>query len=345
MAMDIQTALERIAEKQNLSTEEMAEVMRQIMSGNTTDVQNGAFLLGMRIKGETIDEIVGGVQVLREFASGVKVSGPNLVDIVGTGGDGANLFNVSTAASFVVAAAGGRVAKHGNRSVSSSSGSADVLEAAGVRLDISPDQVADCVNEIGIGFMFALMHHSAMRHVTLARKELGLRTLFNILGPMSNPAGLKRQLIGVYDRALCRPVAEVLNRLGSEHVLVVNSDDGLDEISLAADTHIAELKNGVVEEFSFQPEQVGFERTCIDDLSVDGVDASLEIITAALSAGEKSDRAGKAAQVIALNAGAALYVSGIADSISAGVAKANEVLDSGAGLEKMQQLSNMSQAF
>jgi len=237
------------------------------------------------------------------------------------------------------------VAKHGNRSVSSSSGSADVLEAAGVRLDISPAQVADCVNEIGIGFMFALMHHSAMRHVTIARNELGLRTLFNILGPMSNPAGLKRQLIGVYDRALCRSVAEVLHRLGSEHVLVVNSDDGLDEISLAADTHIAELKNGVIKEFSFQPEQVGFEKTAIDDLSVDGVDASLELITAALGAGEKSERAGKAAQVIALNAGAALYVSGIADSIGDGVAKATEVLDSGAALEKMHQLSTKTQAF
>ena len=190
MGMDIQSALGRLSEKQDLSTEEMASVMRQIMSGDTTDVQIGAFLLGLRMKGETIDEITGGVQVLREFASGVEVSGEHLVDIVGTGGDGANLFNVSTASCFVVAAAGGQVAKHGNRSVSSSSGSADVLEAAGVRLDISPEQVSDCVSELGIGFMFAVMHHSAMRHVIVARKELGLRTLFNILGPMSNPAGL-----------------------------------------------------------------------------------------------------------------------------------------------------------
>src|SRR5210317_1772581 len=227
MGMDIQAALGRVADKQNLSTEEMVSVMRQIMSAGSTDVQIGAFLLGMRIKGETIDEITGGVQVLREFASGVKVDGPHLVDIVGTGGDGANLFNVSTAACFVVAAAGGRVAKHGNRSVSSSSGSADVLEAAGVRLDISPEQVSQCVNALGVGFMFALMHHSAMRHVSLARKELGMRTLFNILGPMSNPAGLTRQLIGVYDKALCRPMAEVLQRLGSEHVMVVHSEDGL----------------------------------------------------------------------------------------------------------------------
>jgi len=343
--MDIQTALGRIAEKQNLSTEEMAQVMRQIMSGSTTDVQIGAFLLGLRIKGETIDEVTGGVQVLREFASGVEVSGPHLVDIVGTGGDGANLFNVSTAASFVVAAAGGRVAKHGNRSVSSSSGSADVLEAAGVRLDISPEQVAYCVNELGVGFMFALMHHSAMRHVTVARKELGLRTLFNILGPMANPAGLTRQLIGVYDRVLCRPVAEVLQRLGSDHVLVVHSEDGLDEISLAADTHVAELKDGELREYTLQPEQLGLKRESLADLTVEGVDASLQLISAALAGGEKEDRIQRAANMIALNAGAALYVAGIADSISVGVSLANDVLANGTGLKKLQQLASMTQGF
>ena len=345
MDMGIQTALARIADNGSLSTEEMAQVMRQIMSGNTTDVQIGAFLLGMRIKGETIDEIVGGVQVLREFAAGVNVDGPNLVDIVGTGGDGANLFNVSTASCFVVAAAGGRVAKHGNRSVSSSSGSADVLEAAGVKLDITPEQVAICVNELGIGFMFALMHHSAMRHVTLARNELGLRTLFNILGPMSNPAGLKRQLIGVYDRALCRPVAQVLQRMGSEHVLVVNSDDGLDEISLAADTHMAELKDGIVYEYSLQPEEVGISRASIEDLAVDGVQSSLALITAALSAGEKDDRAQRAANVVALNAGAALYVSGVSGSMADGVAKAQGILASGAALDKLHQLADLTRAF
>ena len=344
MNMDIQSALGRVSESQSLSTEEMASVMRQIMSGGATDVQIGAFLLALRMKGETIDEITGGVQVLREFASGVQVSGPHLVDIVGTGGDGANLFNVSTAACFVVAAAGGRVAKHGNRSVSSSSGSADVLEAAGVRLDISPEQVTRCVNELGIGFMFAMMHHSAMRHVGVARKELGLRTMFNILGPMSNPAGIKRQLIGVYDRALCRPVAEVLQRLGSEHVLVVHSEDGLDEISLAADTQVAELNNDVVTEYTLQPEQLGFERESLQELTVAGVDESLQLITAAL-AGEKDNRAQCAAHVIALNAGAALYVAGIADSIADGVSIANGVLASGAGLEKLQQLATMTQAF
>ncbi len=342
--MDIQTALGRIADNQDLSTAEMVGVMRQIMSAGSTDVQIGAFLLGMRVKGETIDEITGGVQVLREFASGVQVGGPYLVDIVGTGGDGANLFNVSTAACFVVAAAGGRVAKHGNRSVSSSSGSADVLEAAGVRLDISPEQVAQCVEQLGIGFMFALMHHSAMRHVTVARNELGLRTLFNVLGPMANPAGLTRQLIGVYDRALCRPVAEVLQRLGSEHVLVVHSDDGLDEISLAADTHVVELKNDVLSEYSLQPEQLGVKREPLQDLVVEGVGASLQLINAAL-AGGTDERSRRAARLIALNAGAALYVAGVSTSVKAGVVLATDKLASGAALEKLRQLAAMTQGF
>jgi len=344
MTMNIQTALGLIAEKQNLSKGEMVDVMRQIMSAGSTDVQIGAFLLGMRIKGETLDEITGGVQVLREFASGVEVSGPNLVDIVGTGGDGANLFNVSTASCFVVAAAGGRVAKHGNRSVSSSSGSADVLEAAGVRLDITPEQVADCVNELGIGFMFALMHHSAMRHVSLARRELGLRTLFNILGPMSNPAGLTRQLIGVYDGRLCHPMAEVLQRLGSEHVMVVHSKDGLDEISLAAETQVAELNNGVISGYTVKPEQFGFERQSLKDLEVAGVDASLELIRSTLG-GEQDARSKRAANMVALNAGAALYVAGVADSIESGVALAADVLQRGAGLQKLEQLAAMTQAF
>jgi len=344
MVMDIQSALALISDKRDLSKQEMVDVMRQIMSAGATDVQIGAFLLGMRLKGETIDEITGGVQVLREFASGVQVSGPHLVDIVGTGGDGANLFNVSTAACFVVAAAGARVAKHGNRSVSSSSGSADVLEAAGVRLDISPEQVTECVNELGVGFMFALMHHSAMRHVSLARKELGLRTLFNILGPMANPAGLTRQLIGVYDRSLCRPMVEVLQRLGSEHVMVVHSEDGLDEISLAAATHVAELKDGEIREYKLQPEQLGFKRGSLDDLAVDGVDASLQLLTKAL-AGEQDERSQRAAQLIALNAGAALYVAGITDSVLDGVTSANDILARGAGLEKMRQLASMTQNF
>ncbi|MGD9264890.1 MAG: anthranilate phosphoribosyltransferase, partial [Lysobacterales bacterium] len=303
MRMDIQAALEVIAEHGHLTREQMVHVMRQIMSAGATDVQIGAFLLGMRMKGETTDEIAGGVEVLREFATKVDVNGPHLVDIVGTGGDGANLFNVSTASCFVVAAAGGRVAKHGNRSVSSSSGSADVLEAAGVKLDITPAQVAQCVDELGVGFMFALMHHSAMRHVSLARRELGLRTLFNILGPMSNPAGVTRQLIGVFNGALCRPIAEVLQKLGSEHVMVVHSQDGLDEISLAAETRVAELKNGIVEEYTLRPEDLGMARGSLKGLGVDGVDASLKLLTSVL-AGEGDSRSLRGARLVALNAGA-----------------------------------------
>jgi anthranilate phosphoribosyltransferase len=344
MNMNIQTALEVIADHGHLTMEQMVSVMRQIMSGDATDVQIGAFLLGMRLKGETTDEITGGVQVLREFATPVEVKGPHLVDIVGTGGDGANLFNVSTAACFVVAAAGGRVAKHGNRSVSSSSGSADVLEKAGVRLDITPQQVTQCVDGLGVGFMFALMHHSAMRHVSLARKELGLRTLFNILGPMSNPAGVTCQLIGVFNGALCRPIAEVLQRLGSEHVMVVHSQDGLDEISLAAETRVAELKHGVVEEYTLTPEDLGIERGSLKGLGVEGVDASLRLLTSVL-AGESDERSRRGARLVALNAGAALYVAGIADSVAEGVASAGEVLASGAGLEKLRQLAEMTQAF
>jgi anthranilate phosphoribosyltransferase len=342
--MNIQTALAVIADHGHLTREQMVDVMRQIMSAGATDVQIGAFLLGMRLKGETTDEITGGVQVLREFATRVEVDGPHLVDIVGTGGDGANLFNVSTASCFVVAAAGGSVAKHGNRSVSSSSGSADVLEAAGVELNISPEQVAQCVSELGVGFMFALMHHSAMRHVSLARKELGLRTLFNILGPMSNPAGVTRQLIGVFNGALCRPIAEVLQRLGSEHVLVVHSHDGLDEISLAADTRVAELKNGVVEEYTLTPEEMGVERGSLEGLGVEGVDASLQLLTSVLG-GESDQRSRRGARLVALNAGAALYVAGVTPSIRDGVEAASEVLDSGAALEKLRQLASMTRGF
>lgn len=268
--MEIRQALGRIAERKDLSLEEMQTVMRQVMNGEASDAQIGAFLMGLRMKGESMDEITGAVMVMRELASGVKVAGEHLVDIVGTGGDGANLFNVSTAATFVVAAAGGKVAKHGNRSVSSSSGSADLLETAGVTLGLTPAQVADCVDAVGVGFMFAPSHHSAMRHAIGPRKELGMRTLFNLLGPMTNPAGVRRLLIGVYDAAWCRPVAEVLNRLGAEHVMVVHSEDGLDEISPAEPTHVAEAKAGSVNEYRITPEDLGMEPTSLAGLEVAG---------------------------------------------------------------------------
>jgi anthranilate phosphoribosyltransferase len=342
--MDIRHALSRIARRMDLTTGQMTSVMRQIMSGEASDAQIGAFLMGMRIKGETIDEITGAVTVMRELATGVEVGGEHLVDIVGTGGDGANLFNVSTAATFVVAAGGGRVAKHGNRSVSSKSGSADLLEAAGVRLDITPEQVAQCVNETGVGFMFAPQHHSAMRHAIGPRRELAMRTIFNVLGPMTNPAGVKRLLIGVFDGALCRPVAEVLARLGAEHVLVVHSSDGLDEISLASATLVAECRDGRVSEYEIGPGDFGMEPEPLDGLEVADAAASLELIRNALS-GAGDERASKASRMIALNAGAALYVAGLAASIAEGVASAGDILASGAAWEKVEELAALTAGF
>ncbi|NCF61625.1 MAG: anthranilate phosphoribosyltransferase, partial [Gammaproteobacteria bacterium] len=316
--MDIKQALALISENQDLSLEDMQTVMRQIMKGEAGDAQIGAFLMGLRLKGETLDEITGAVMVMRELASGVEVSGDHLVDIVGTGGDGANLFNVSTASSFVVAAGGGRVAKHGNRSVSSSSGSADLLETAGVKLGLTPQQVVDCIEKVGVGFMFAPAHHSAMQHAIGPRKEMAVRTIFNILGPMTNPAAVKRLLIGVYEAALCRPVAEVLNRLGSEHVMVVHSDDGLDEISAASATHVVEARDGAVTEYEICPEDFGLVRVSLDGLEVADADESLELVRAALS-GAPGERAGRARQVVALNAGAALYVAGLAETLAEGL--------------------------
>ncbi len=342
--MDIRAALARVAESQNLTTDEMRAVMHQVMTGDATDAQIGAFLMGMRLKGETVDEITGAVMVMRELSRGVQVTGDHVVDIVGTGGDGANLFNVSTAASFVVAAAGGKVAKHGNRSVSSSCGSADVLEAAGVVLGLEPEQVAQCVEELGVGFMFAPAHHSAMKHAIGPRKELGVRTLFNILGPMTNPAGVKHMLIGVYDRALCRPVAEVLGRLGAEHVLVVHSADGLDEISLAAATHVAEWRSGVLREFDLEPGDAGIEATTLEGLTVNSAAESLELLRSAMR-GAAGDRAERARQIVALNAGAALHVAGLATDIAEGTSIARKLLENGTAWQRLEQLAALTASF
>lgn len=342
--MDIKQAISHVAARRDLSLDEMKTVMSQIMQGEATDAQIGAFLMGLRLKGESLDEITGAVMVMRELASGVDVAGEHMVDIVGTGGDGANLFNVSTAACFVVAEAGGKVAKHGNRSVSSSSGSADLLEAAGVVLGLEPGQVAECVEQVGVGFMFAPAHHSAMRHAIGPRREMGVRTLFNILGPMTNPAGVKRLLIGVYDASLCRPVAEVLNRLGAEHVMVVHSRDGLDEISMAAETHVAEAHGGVVREFDVTPEDLGVMRASLEGLEVSGAEESLALIRAALS-GAPGEVADKARQVIALNAGAALYIAGLAASLEQGVTDAAALLESGKPWARMEALVDLTTSF
>ncbi|MBT8056730.1 MAG: anthranilate phosphoribosyltransferase [Gammaproteobacteria bacterium] len=342
--MDIKQALVRIASGHDLTFEEMQGVMGQVMAGEATQAQIGALLMGLRMKGETLDEIAGAVKVMRQLASAVDVAGDHMVDIVGTGGDGANLFNVSTASSFVVAAAGGRVAKHGNRSVSSSSGSADVLEAAGVSLDLSTEQVARCVDEVGVGFMFAPQHHSAMRHAIGPRKEMGMRTVFNILGPMTNPAGVKRLLVGVYDRDLCRPVAEVLSRLGAEHVMVVHSVDGLDEISPAEATFVAEAHAGEVSEYTLTPEDVGMQRITLDGLGVSSADESLALVRDALS-GAPGDRADRARAVVALNAGAALYVAGLHPNIADGVAAAHKLMESGEPWTKVTALANLTSSL
>lgn len=340
--MDIKVALETVVNGENLSASAMGDVMRQIMTGNADDAQIGAFLVALRIKGESTDEIAAAVEVLRELATGVQVCGDNLVDIVGTGGDESNLFNVSTASTFVVATAGGRVAKHGNRSVSSNSGAADLLEAAGVNLNLSPAQVALCVEELGVGFMFAPAHHSAMKHAIGPRKALGLRTIFNILGPMTNPAGVSRQLIGVYKKDLCKPMAEVLGRLGAEHIMVVHSADGLDEISIATQTHVAEYRDGAVAEYQINPEDYLSQRQSLDGLAVDDAQQSLALINDALGK-RSSEQARKAADLIAINAGAALYVAGCAKDLAQGVEMAQDAISSGLAKAKINDLATFTQ--
>lgn len=342
--MDMKEALNRIASNLDLSREEMMQVMGIVMNGEATDAQIGGFLMGLRLKSETIDEITGATEVMRELASNVSINAEPLVDIVGTGGDGANLFNVSSAASFVVAAAGGFVAKHGNRAVSSKSGSADLLEKAGINIALTPEQVARCVEQIGVGFMFAPAHHGAMKNAIAPRKELGIRTLFNILGPMTNPAGVKRQLIGVFSRELCLPMAQVLQRLGSEHIMVVHSRDGLDEISLASATHVAELKDGEIREYDITPEELGVQSQSLVGLSVDTVEGSLKLIQAAFGRGH-DNMAEKARDLIALNAGAAIYLAGLADSLAHGVDMAQDAIGSGLAAGKMSELADFSHCF
>ncbi|MBA1236424.1 anthranilate phosphoribosyltransferase [Stutzerimonas nitrititolerans] len=342
--MDIKQALNRVVGQLDLTTEEMKAVMRQIMTGQCTDAQIGAFLMGMRMKSETIDEIVGAVEVMRELAEPVHFNSERLVDTCGTGGDGMNIFNVSTAASFVVAAAGGKVAKHGNRAVSGKSGSADLLEAAGVYLDLTPEQVARSVDTVGVGFMFAPAHHGAMKFAAGPRRELGLRTLFNILGPMSNPAGVKHQVLGVFSKELCRPMAEVLARLGSTHVLVVHAQDGLDEVSLAAPTFVAELKNGEVIEYKIQPEDFGIKSQSLIGLNVDDAQGSLALIRDALGR-RQTENGQKAADIIVLNAGAALYAADMTSSLHEGVGVAHDVLHTGLARDRLEELVSFTSIF
>jgi anthranilate phosphoribosyltransferase len=338
--MDLPTALARVVEFRDLNATDMEAVMRLIMTGQATPAQIGGFLVGLRMKGETVDEIVAAARVMRELATRVEVSGPHLVDTCGTGGDGASTFNISTASALVAAAAGARVAKHGNRSVSSSSGSADVLEAAGVRLDLSAQQVAACIEQVGAGFLFAPQHHSAMKHAIGPRREMRIRTLFNLLGPLTNPAGAPNQVLGVFSAVWVEPLARVLQRLGSEHVLVVHAEDGLDEISIAAPTRIAELKDGEITVYTVSPEDFGLQRADMGSLTVSNAGQSLEMINRVFE-----NQSGPALDIVKLNAGAAIYAAGLTASLAEGVVLAAEVIRNGKAKQVFKSLISVSSSF
>ncbi|UCC56414.1 MAG: anthranilate phosphoribosyltransferase [Gammaproteobacteria bacterium] len=335
--MDMQAAIRTVTEGHDLAAAEMEAVMRLIMTGQATPAQVGGFLVGLRMKGETVDEIASAARVMRDLATHVNVAGPHLVDTCGTGGDGARTFNISTASAIVTAAAGGKVAKHGNRSVSSSSGSADVLEAAGVRLDLDPGQVAACIDRVGVGFLFAPMHHSAMKHAIGPRREMGVRTVFNLLGPLTNPAGAPNQVLGVFSRHWVEPLTQVLKQLGSEHVLVVHAEDGLDEISIGAPTHVAELKDGEISVYRIAPEDFGLERADVSALIVSDASQSLAMIRSVFA-----NTAGPARDIVALNAGAAIYAAGLAASLAAGVTSAAAVIESGQAAQTFAALIKQS---
>ena len=338
--MDIREAIRYVTSGNDLEKKQMISVMRSIMLGQTTDAQNAAFLVGLQMKGVKSDELLGGAAVMRELSTKVNVEpGPYLVDTCGTGGSGSNKFNVSTAAAIVAASAGARVAKHGNRGATSTSGSADVLEAAGVRLTLEAEQVAKAIEQIGVGFMFAPAHHSAMKHVIAARKEIGVRTIFNLLGPLTNPAGSPNQIIGVFDPVWIPIFLEVLRELGSNHVMIVSADDGLDEISIASETQVGELKGGKVTTYTISPNDFGIEQypDC-SSLQINSAEESLVMLKQAFANENQA-----AAEIVALNAGAAIYVANLCEDLLAGVTKAREVLESGIAQEKFDQLVQFTQ--
>jgi len=329
-----QEALQRTIEHREIFHDEMLHLMRLIMRGELSPVMCAAILTGLRVKKETIGEISAAAEVMREFSNQVQVHDrANLVDIVGTGGDGANTFNISTCATFVIAAAGGKVSKHGGRSVSSKSGSADAMETLGVNINLQPAQIADCIRDVGIGFMFAPNHHPAMKNVAPVRKELGVRTIFNILGPLTNPAGAPNILMGVFHEDLVGIQVRALQRLGAEHALVVYGRDGLDEISLGAGTLVGELKDGVVREYEIHPEDFGLRMAGTRAFKVENAQESIAMLRGVLAG-----QAGAARDIVCLNAGAALYAANVADSIEDGLHRAQEVIDSGAALKKLEQL-------
>ena len=335
--MQLEEALGRLAEGYDLSQTETRAVFQQVMSGGATPAQIGGLLMAMRVKGETVAEIAGAAQTMRELSTKVNVSDPYLVDTCGTGGSsGAKLFNISTAAAFVAAAAGAKVAKHGNRKMTSRSGSADVLEAAGVNLTLPPDQIARCISDVGIGFIFAQAHHSAMRFAAPVRKELGVRTMMNVLGPLTNPAGARRQVIGVFSNVWQRRLAEVLQLLDAEHVLVVHSN-GLDEIALDGPSYVVELKNGQISEYQVSPEDFGISTRSCEALTAESPEASLKLIKQALNEPDSA-----AADLVSLNAGAAIYAAGVATSLGNGVMMAQDAISAGLADERLKELVRIS---
>lgn len=331
-------AIKKISEGQSLTVEEAKAATMELLSGEATQAQIGAYLTALRMKGETLEEIIGSAMVLRDKAEHITPKVENYIDFVGTGGDGSNSFNISTTAAFVCAGAGLPVAKHGNRAISSKSGAGDCLEALGINIMAEPEKVEREVEEVGIGFMFAPTFNKSMRYVGQARAEMGIRSIFNILGPLANPSGAKRQLIGVYSPKLTETIAKALPELGVERALVVSSVNGMDEISTAEDTQISELRDGKVVTYTVTPEQYGFKRVSTQELKgADGA-GNAEITKAILSGKDK----GAKRDIVLLNAGAALYISGVAESVEAGIKIAEETIDSGRAMEKLESLVEFS---
>jgi len=329
--MNMQQAIRAVTEGRDLTMDEMTDVMHLIMGGQATPAQTGGFLIGLRMKGETIDELTAATRVMRELVTRVRVDEAHLVDTCGTGGDAMGTFNISTTCAFVAAAAGARVAKHGNRSASGRCGSADVLEALGVRLDLSPEQVARCIHELGVGFMFAPQHHGAMKHAIGPRREMGVRTIFNLLGPLTNPANAPNQVIGVFSDHWLAPMAQALARLGSRHVLVVHGEDGMDEISITAPTRVAEMKRGAVATYIVTPEQFGLSRGTLADLVAADVPASVAMLTRVLDNAPGAPR-----DIVALNAGAAIHTAGVAETMEDGIRLAQAVIADGRARERLE---------
>ena len=338
--MEVKESINKINKGQDLSKKEISSVMNQILTGSVTQDQIVSFLGSLSAKGESIEEVIGSAEVMRDLSSKVSVNQEHLVDTCGTGGVGSGIFNVSTTAAFIASSCGAKVAKHGNRSTTRQSGSADLLETAGVALELNPDQVKQCIENVGVGFMFAPAHHSAMKYAVGARKELGIKTIFNLLGPLTNPAGALNQVLGVFDNKWVRPIAEVLKRLGSKNVLVLHSQDGLDEISTASSTSVAELRDGKIKEYSISPSDFGFKTLAIEGLKVSSPEESLQIAKEALKGENQA-----ATQMVAMTSGAALYVAGLADTLKVGVDISMEGIKKGIGLQKLDELVSFSQSL